>query len=334
MEQNYPDGYKPKKRNVNLLSLFDGSGGWCLASEMVGITPKYASEIEKFPIEVTKKNFPNMVHLGDVKNIHACDLELPLQVVTFGSPCQDLSVANVKRDGLAGERSGLFMEAVRIIKEINEEAGLRSVEPVRFAIWENVPGAYSSNKGEDFRVVLEELAKIKNPDLSVPGPANGKWQNDGVMDLPVGQIAWRSLDAQYWGVPQRRKRIFLVTDFTGRGAAKILFERKGLHGDSEKSEKQGQGSSGNSTENLGKASEVITPGKRTPLLFDNHPADSRVTGPVKACQTLSERMGTGGGNVPLVIGCQIKQGICADSRASANATRCKHPTTKTHRSFW
>lgn len=169
-----------------------------------------------------------MKHLGDITKIHNPPI---VDCITFGSPCQDLSIAG-KRAGLAGERSGLFMEAVRIIKEMEENSG--GLGPT-FAIWENVPGAFSSNKGNDFHAVLEELARIKEPELSIPRPENGKWAKSGFICGNGWSIAWRTFDAQFWGVPQRRKRIALVVDFGGQRAGEILFERTGVRKHSEPS---------------------------------------------------------------------------------------------------
>lgn len=169
-----------------------------------------------------------MVHLGDIKKIHDPPF---VDCITFGSPCQDLSIAG-KRAGLSGERSGLFMEAVRIIKEMRCHSG--GVYPT-FAIWENVPGAFSSNSGKDFHAVLEELARIKELEVSIPRPENGKWAKAGVVCGDGWSIAWRTFDAQFWGVPQRRRRIALVLDLTGQRAGEILFERTGVSGDSEPS---------------------------------------------------------------------------------------------------
>lgn len=166
-----------------------------------------------------------MKHLGDITKIHGDQIE-PVDCITFGSPCQDLSIAG-RRAGLAGERSGLFMEAVRIIKEMRSSTN--GLHPT-FAIWENVPGAFSSNGGEDFRAVLEELARIAQPDVSIPRPSGrrGRWSKAGAIAGNEWSLAWRQLDAQYWGVPQRRKRIALVADFGGQRAAEILFERTSL----------------------------------------------------------------------------------------------------------
>ena len=166
-----------------------------------------------------------MKHLGDITKMNGFNTP-PVDVITFGSPCQDLSVAG-KRAGLAGERSGLFMEAVRIIKEMREAT---NGEYPKYAVWENVPGAFSSNKGEDFRAVLEELARIKEAGISIPRPDKNKWAKAGLITGDDWSIAWRAMDAQYWGVPQRRLRISLVLDLTGGRAGEILFEPESLRG--------------------------------------------------------------------------------------------------------
>lgn len=209
---------------ITLGSLFDGSGGFPLAADMCGITPLWASEVEQFPIEVTSKRFPNMKHLGDVTKINGSKID-PVDIITFGSPCQDLSVAG-KRAGLSGDRSSLFCEAVRIIKEMRNATN--GIYPT-FAVWENVPGAFSSNKGEDFRAVLEMLCRVQDGEtVNVPRPPKGKWNTYGAILGDGYSIAWRVLDAQFWGVPQRRRRIFLVADFRGQRAGEILFKRNGL----------------------------------------------------------------------------------------------------------
>lgn len=167
-----------------------------------------------------------MIHFGDITKIHGDQIE-PVDCITFGSPCQDLSIAG-RRAGLAGERSGLFVEAVRIIKEMRKATN--GMYPT-FAVWENVPGAFSSNGGEDFRAVLEELARVEQPNTVIPRPPRGgRWSKAGAIAGNGWSLAWRQLDAQYWGVPQRRKRIALVVDFAGRRAGEILFERESLQG--------------------------------------------------------------------------------------------------------
>lgn len=165
-----------------------------------------------------------MIHLGDITKIHGDEIE-PVDCITFGSPCQDLSIAG-RRAGLAGERSGLFMEAVRIIKEMRSSTN--GLYPT-FAIWENVPGAFSSNNGEDFRAVLEELACVEQPNAVIPGPPRGgRWSKAGAIAGNGWSLAWRQLDSQYFGVAQRRKRIALILDLGGQRAGEILFERTSL----------------------------------------------------------------------------------------------------------
>jgi DNA (cytosine-5)-methyltransferase 1 len=207
-------------------SLFDGIGGFPLAAERCGIEPRWASEIEAFPISVTKRHFPNMTHLGDVTKIDGAKIE-PVDIITFGSPCQDLSVAKHDREGLEGERSSLFYEAVRIIEEMRRATNGRYP---RFAKWENVPGALSSNKGEDFRSVIEALARVVDPTVAVP--RSTKWATAGVVVGNGWSIAWRILDARYFGDPQRRRRIFVVADFGGKRARDVLFECEGMSRDS------------------------------------------------------------------------------------------------------
>ena len=191
-----------------------------------------------------------MIHLGDITKIHGDQIPV-VDVITGGSPCQDLSVAG-KRAGLAGERSGLFMEQIRIVKEMREHDRSTTgrsgymVRP-RYMVWENVPGAFSSNKGADFQAVLTEIIRIVEPEAAdVPMPEKGKWPYSGCIYDELGgwSVAWRLHDAQFWGVPQRRKRIALVADFGGLSAAEILFERKGMRWDSEQSGSERQTASG------------------------------------------------------------------------------------------
>lgn len=239
---------------MTLGSLFDGSGGFPLAGALSGIRPVWAAEVEPYPIAVTRSRFPEMKHLGSVTGVHG-DKVQPVDVITFGSPCQDMSVAG-KRAGMKHEgngddqttRSGLFYEAVRIIREMRQETNGRYPT---FAFWENVPGAFSSNKGEDFRCVLEEFVHVCDEKLSVPRPANGRWNTAGEIVGDGFSVAWRQLDAQYWGVPQRRKRIYLVADFTGGRAGKILFEREGLRGHPAPGRATGQGAAADAAGSAG-----------------------------------------------------------------------------------
>ena len=202
---------------VKLGSLFDGSGTMPLAAEMCGIRAAWASEVDPYPIAVTRTHLPMMQHLGSVTDINGGTIP-PVDVIAFGSPCQDLSIAG-RRAGLEGQRSGLFMEAVRIIREMRQATG--GLYP-RFAIWENVPGALSSNNGgKDFETVINTMLQIARPDEFIRCP--GRWPNAA----NYGAIAYRIVDAQYWGVPQRRRRIYLVADFAGESAGDVVFERKG-----------------------------------------------------------------------------------------------------------
>ncbi|MDL2317924.1 DNA cytosine methyltransferase [Eubacteriales bacterium OttesenSCG-928-A19] len=237
---------------LTLGSLFDGIGGFPLAGLKAGIQPIWASEIEPFPIRVTTRRLPGMRHLGDIHAIHGGKIE-PVNIITFGSPCQNLSVAG-KRSGLGGEQSSLFFEAVRIISEMREAT---HGEYPRWAVWENVPGALSSSAGEDFRLVLESLLRVKDPEAAVPMP-DGRW-------LPAGEalgdgysLAWRVLDAaQGWGVAQRRKRIFAVVDFDGECAGQILFESEGLSGYSPPGAKARQGAAGDFEGGAGAAGGIV-----------------------------------------------------------------------------
>ena len=194
-----------------------------------------------------------MRHLGDITKISGYTAPT-VDVVIGGSPCQDLSIAG-KRAGLDGERSGLFMEQIRIIKEMRENDIRRGrsgsdVRP-RYMVWENVPGAFSSNKGEDFQIVLEETAKVADKDAVIPLPDKGKWTTSGCIMGDGWSIAWRILDAQFRGVPQRRRRIALVADFGGQSAPEILFVRKSVSGDTEQSKQEGQGTSSDAERGTG-----------------------------------------------------------------------------------
>ena len=271
---------------LTLGSLFDGSGTFPMMAMLSGIVPVWKSEIEPFPIAVTEKRLPFVKHLGDINNINGAEIE-PVDIVTFGSPCTDLSVAG-KRQGLNAERSGLFFQAIRIIKEMR---GATNGKYPRFAVWENVTGAFSSNGGEDFRCVLEEFCKIKDADLSVPKPE--KWTKAGEIMGENFSVAYRTFDAQYWGVPQRRMRVYLVADFEGGCASKILFESEGMSGYSAESFRAWQ----ETAQSFGNCSEETGSG----LMFENHSQDTRYTGPLNVAQTVSATYGTGGNNQPFVV---------------------------------
>lgn len=235
-------------KKLTLCSLFDGSGGFCLGGLLAGIRPVSCSEIEPFPIRVTTKRLPFVKHLGDINQIHGNEIE-PVDIITFGSPCTDMSVAG-KRAGLDGSQSCLFYEAIRIVKEMRCAT---NGEYPRYIVWENVPGAFSSNKGEDFRAVLEAVCSVKGEGVSVPEPPKGKWSSAGEIVADGFSLAWRVLDAQFWGVPQRRKRIYLVADFAGGSAGKILFESEGVSGYSAEGFRAWQGAAGNPADRFGAA---------------------------------------------------------------------------------
>lgn len=206
-------------------NLFSGSGAWELAAEICNIDVLFEAEIEPFPVALEAKRFPNAIQLGDVRFVDGAKIP-KVDILTNSSPCQDLSVAG-KRAGLDGERSGLFSEAIRITKEMRNGTDDMGRHYPRFWCWENVPGALSSAGGEDFRTVLEEVARLVEEDANIPKPPKG-WSNAGVVDFEGGEIAWRVMDAQFYGVPQRRRRLFLVGDLAGHSAGEILFEREGL----------------------------------------------------------------------------------------------------------
>ena len=180
---------------LTLGSLFDGSGGFPLAGLLTGIVPVWSSEIEPFAIRVTEKRLPQVQHFGNISGLHGAKLP-PVDIITFGSPCQDMSIAG-KRTGLNGSRSSLFHEAIRIIREMR--CASNGKYP-RYIVWENVPGAFSSNGGEDFRCVLEAICSVKDSSISIPRPA-GKWTKAGKILAESCSLAWRVLDAQYWVIP-------------------------------------------------------------------------------------------------------------------------------------
>ena len=303
-----------KETNLTLGSLFDGSGGFPLGGLLSGITPVWASEIEPFPIRVTTKRFPEVQHLGDISKVSGADIA-PVDIITFGSPCTDMSVAG-KRAGLDGRQSVLFYQAIRIIKEMR--CATNGKYP-RYIVWENVPGAFSSNKGEDFRAVLEEICKVKDEEFSVP--QSGKWTNAGEIVADHFSLAWRVFDAQYWGVPQRRKRIYLVADFTGGSAGKILFESEGVSGYSAESFRSWQGTACHAEGCTGETGTIClndqggsrmdvtkdvtctlrAESHHPPLVFENHSQDTRYMGLLEQAPTVSSTYGTGGNNQPFVL---------------------------------
>ena len=301
-----------------------------MAGKMAGITPVWASEIEPFPIRVTEKRLPEMKHYGDVHRLNGANLE-PVDIITFGSPCQNLSVAG-KRAGLRGEQSSLFFEAVRVITEMRRST---NGQYPRWAVWENVPGALSSQHGQDFRCVLESLVRIKDPAADVPLPESGRWLHAGEILGDGYSLAWRILDAaQGWGVAQRRKRIFAVLDLDGQCAGKVLFESEGVSGYTPPGGEARKGIARSAEGSAGASGERVSAGgfctehsadsrgigyedERAPTLragvvpgvaIDFNPTDSRIR--LKKddlCQTLCSRMGTGGNQVPLVFGISSDQ---------------------------
>ena len=303
-----------ENNNLTLGSLFSGSGGFELGAVLSGITPIFTAEVEPFPIRLTTKRFPNMKHYGDVSKLNGAEVP-PVDIITFGSPCQDMSVAG-KRSGLGGARSSLFYQAVRIVKEMRCKTNGKYP---RFVVWENVPGAFSSNKGGDFKAVREEICKIKDEHISVP--QSDKWTNAGEIVADGFSLAWRVLDVQYWGVPQRRKRIYLVADFAATSAGKILFESEGVSGYPPKGICPWQGTAGDFEGCTGAAGTVclndqggnrmdVTEGmtctlraesNHPPLVFENHSQDTRYTGPLEQAPTVLSTYGTGGNNQPFVL---------------------------------
>ena len=303
---------------MTLGSLFDGIGGWLLAARHAGITPVWASEIEPFPCSVTARHFPEVKQLGDITQINPDEIE-PVDIICAGSPCQDLSIAG-KRKGLNGERSGLFRTAAHLVRRMRERTAGKCP---RFFVWENVPGAFSSNRGMDFQAVLEEIGESE-----IPMPQGNRWAPAGLVQFPRAEIAWRVLDAQYWGVSQRRKRIFLVADFAAhdRRAGEILFECEGVQGNPAESTGAGE-SAARGDENCARTSGLVygfdtraSIASSAPVIADGVPpltANNRlgvvttiydmthadeVMRPVRGdiAPTLNARMGTGGNQVPVV----------------------------------
>ncbi len=275
-------------QELTLGSLFDGIGGFCYAAQLTGrITPIWAAEIEPSCIDITRCRFPEVMHVGSVTELKGDEIQ-PVDIITFGSPCQDLSIAG-QRKGLKGNRSGLFMEAIRIIEEMR--SATNGKYPT-FIIWENVPGAFSSADGADFRAVLEKVTKT-----SIPMPASGRWATAGMVRGGEADAAWRVLDAQFWGVPQRRKRIYLVGDFGGQRAGEILFKPESLLGYTPKSKEQKQEIAGQFADSL-RAENSRAGGEVIGLDFAH--ADSVVRIFEDKTPTILQNMGRGG-QIPCVM---------------------------------
>ena len=387
------------KKQLTLGSLFDGSGGFPLGGILAGIEPMWSSEIEPFPILVTHRRLPGVKHYGDVSKLNGAELP-PVDIITFGSPCQDLSIAG-KRAGIHdGDRSNLFFQAIRIIREMRDAT---NGEYPRYCIWENVPGAFSSNGGNDFKAVLGAVIGVKEKGIEVPAPANHRWAKSDIFLGDGWSVAYRVFDAQYWGVPQRRARIYLVADFAGGSAGEILFKSEGVSGYTPQGFRSWQGTAGGaeegtgtsgrrsdtgsgtlcvncqgtagvgvtedkalalvaqdhgnhpavlaagfSTEHSAKArsigyEEEVSPTLRAGVVpaamelqsypIENHPADSRVRVREDGkCQGLTGRMGTGGGNVPLVaepVTLKIRSGCEGGGKGPLTQTN-KSATLGTH----
>jgi DNA (cytosine-5)-methyltransferase 1 len=265
------------------IELFAGISGFGIGLDRCDIKTVALVEIDDACCKVLCAHYPEAIHIKDVREAGKNNLPL-VDIITFGSPCQDLSVAG-KRKGMAGERSGLFYEAVRIIRELNPT----------YAIWENVPGALSSNNGNDFRGVLSELVGSE-----IPVPKSGRWATSGLVRNRDIEVAWRILDAQFFGVPQRRRRIFVVRCARGRSAYKILFEPEGGARNIEESLNQGKEIARTVTSRIGKGGFTDPVNDNIIVAYENHPNDSRITETKNISQQLTGRMGTGGNNVPLL----------------------------------
>ena len=210
-------------KQLTLGSLFSGSGGFELAGWLNDIKPVWLSEIDPFASLVTAKRFPTVIHYGDISTLNGADLE-PVDIITFGSPCTNLSVAGL-RAGLDGAQSALFFQAIRIIKEMRCKTNGKYP---RWICWENVFGVFSSSKGRDFQRVLEEIIGVVVPNATVPAPDDYRWPYADVYVGDGWSVAYRTLDSQWYGVAQRRRRCYLVADFGSERAGDILFEREGV----------------------------------------------------------------------------------------------------------
>mgnify|MGYP002515665532 CR=1 FL=1 len=336
---------------LTLASLFDGVGGWQLAAVRSDVKPLWSSEIEPFAKKVTAAHFPETKQLGDINEINGGAVE-PVDIICAGSPCQDLSIAG-KRAGLEGKRSNLFYQAMRIVREMQVKTN--GLFP-KFFIWENVTGAFSSNERRDFQAVLEEIGQT-----DIPIPGSGRWARAGMVRGQKCGIAWRTLDAQFWGVPQHRERIFLIAGFGNwGGTVEVLFECESVQGNTSQGQREGEGTSLDARKGSfetgrndiadmilcdqggermdvkqGVVSTLRATSNHPPIIFpsksyseyaegkpaatlkaqggvlgggsenlvvemyENHPADARINGPIKVAPTLSTRI-TSGGSPPLV----------------------------------
>ena len=282
---------------LRLGSLFDGSGGFPLGGLLAEITPVWASEIEPFPIRVTTRRLPAMKHLGDISAINGANIE-PVDIITFGSPCTDMSIAG-KRAGLDGAQSSLFYQAIRVIKEMRCATNGRYP---RWICWENVVGAFSSNRGFDFKAVLDAVIGIIEPGAEVPMPAKGHWP---FADLYMGDgwsVAYRTFDSQYWGIPQRRRRIYLVGDLGGRCAGRVLFESEGLSGYSAEGFRSWQRAAGDPAAGPGAAGGICL----------NDQGGSRMDVSMKATGTLRAESH---GHPP----CVMAAGFCTEHSAASRS---------------
>lgn len=302
------------EKEMTLGSLFDGIAGFPLAAAQNGIKTIWASEIVGDCIDIVKKHFPEIQHLGDITKINGGEIP-PVDIISFGSPCQNLSTAGNQK-GLDGEKSQLFFEAIRIIYEMR---GATNGKYPKYIIWENVAGAFSSNKGQDFRRVLEEITKTY-----IPMPNSRRWATSGMVRSAAGSTAWRQLDAQYWGVPQRRKRIYLVHNFNGERAPEILFECESVLGYTAQGRTEGKniaGSAGNSVEATGTGTAAgflpLNSGRANGVGYEDEKSPTLTKNPPAAVYTIAGnaigRMGRNGGN-QLGVGQDISYTLTAADR--------------------
>lgn len=302
------------EKEMTLGSLFDGIAGFPLAAAQNGIKTIWASEIVGDCIDIVKKHFPEIQHLGDITKINGGEIP-PVDIISFGSPCQNLSTAGNQK-GLDGEKSQLFFEAIRIIYEMR---GATNGKYPKYIIWENVAGAFSSNKGQDFRRVLEEITKTY-----IPMPNSRRWATSGMVRSAAGSTAWRQLDAQYWGVPQRRKRIYLVHNFNGERAPEILFECESVLGYTAQGRTEGKnitGGAGNSVEATGTGTAAgflpLNSGRANGVGYEDEKSPTLTKNPPATVYTIAGnaigRMGRNGGN-QLGVGQDISYTLTAADR--------------------